>query len=258
MIKRAILLDDEQSAIDELQDYLQAFDFIKVVDTFKNLEAAEKGIIKYKPDLLFLDIRIKGEYVFKLLEKLRQRKYKYSIIFVSGYFKEHVFDVMESCNFSHFDYGYLHKPIDRSLLEEVLHKFQNFSNNIASANPPQDSIIIRDTKHGFTRIKFDHIIYFSSNGNHVNVYYRENGKLLRKVKKTSLSELEKVLPNNDDFFRISHAAIINSKCFYRTISGAKKKNLCVLRDDEIGILGENHHLNIPEDKWKLFRERFGF
>ena len=256
-MKRAIILDDEQSAIDELKSHLTAFDFIQVVDTFNNLRDAEKGIIQYKPDLLFLDIRIKGEYVFALLEKLRQRNIKYAIIFISGYFQEHLYDVMESCNFSPFDYGYVHKPIDKSLLEKVLAKFQNYSNGSPQNNLAQDSIIIKDLKQGYTRVKFEDIIYFRSSGNYVDVFFREGDKLASKAEKTTLKELEKILPP-DDFYRMSNAAIIKSKCFHQTIPKTKNTSSCILKDNVLGILDGEHILDIPEGKWKAFRERFGF
>ena len=77
----AILIDDEQKAIQILKSLLQEYcPQINIIDTANSLEAGFHSISTHQPDLVFLDIEMPGGSGFDLLKKLPHLNFE--IIFV--------------------------------------------------------------------------------------------------------------------------------------------------------------------------------
>lgn len=247
-MKSAIILDDEQPAINMLQSYLERFDFISVIDAFKSLDLAEHAIITHKPDLLFLDIRIKGQYVFSMLENLKTRHLSFSIIFVTGFYKEHLEDAINSCGFK-YPFSYISKPIDISILQEKLSDFQLLNQTEPGISSNKEYLIVKQSK-GFLRIRFNEIIYCESDGNYSNVFIWKNNKITRKNVQSSLRNMETQLPDHL-FFRMSSKHLINVDYFDEVIVDGKNRS-CLLRFDS---RLDPKILPIPENKWPNFKRR---
>jgi two-component system LytT family response regulator len=77
-----MIVDDESLARKMIKEYLQDFPEIKVVRECMNGKQAVKAINEYKPDLVFLDIRMPGMNGFEVLENINNMP---RIIFSTAY-----------------------------------------------------------------------------------------------------------------------------------------------------------------------------
>lgn len=104
MIK-AVIIDDEQHHREMIQILLEDyFPDIKVVEQAEGVEQAVAAIESQGPDLVFLDIEIKGGTGFHVLQKLKNRQFK--LIFITA-FNEFA---IQAIKFSAIDY--ILKPIN--------------------------------------------------------------------------------------------------------------------------------------------------
>src|SRR5882757_6126924 len=67
---RAILIDDERLAREEMKLHLVAYPDFELVGEAENADEAEAKINAAEPDLIFLDIQMPGRSGFDLLESL--------------------------------------------------------------------------------------------------------------------------------------------------------------------------------------------
>jgi two-component system LytT family response regulator len=115
MIK-ALIIDDEAVAVNLLDLMIKRhLPEIVEVKCETDPEKAIKLIIKYKPDILFLDIEMPYLNGFELLKALPQ--IPFGIVFTTAYDKY----AIQAIKFSALDY--LLKPIDASDLRETFNRF---------------------------------------------------------------------------------------------------------------------------------------
>lgn len=89
---RAIIIDDERLARKELNNLLENYPEIEIVDQAVNADEALEKIIQLDPELIFLDIQMPGKTGFELLEELEKVP---KVIFTTAYdeFAIKAFDV---------------------------------------------------------------------------------------------------------------------------------------------------------------------
>ena len=110
---RAIIIDDERLARKELNNLLENYPEIEIVDQAVNADEALEKIIQLDPDLIFLDIQMPGKTGFELLEELEKVP---KVIFTTAYdeFAIKAFDVNAL--------DYLLKPIQEERLKDTITK----------------------------------------------------------------------------------------------------------------------------------------
>lgn len=212
-IMRAIIIDDERLAREELKKLLKDYHEIEIIDEAKNPEEAIQKIKELKPDLLFLDIQMPGMTGFEMLKHLDEIP---QVVFVTAYdeFALKAFEVNAL--------DYVLKPVDPARLEETVKKLT--SNKEAefqsSAKTPQldrsnrtlgiaDQIFIKDGEKTFF-ISLKEVRMFESDGNYVKVYFDKSKPLILR----SLNSLEEKL-NPEYFFRANRKYIINLTWVHR-------------------------------------------
>ena len=79
---RAIIIDDERLARKELNNLLENYPEIEIVDQAVNADEALEKIIQLDPELIFLDIQMPGKTGFELLEELEKVP---KVIFTTAY-----------------------------------------------------------------------------------------------------------------------------------------------------------------------------
>ena len=110
---RAIIIDDERLARKELNNLLENYPEIEIVDQAVNADEALEKIIQLDPELIFLDIQMPGKTGFELLEELEKVP---KVIFTTAYdeFAIKAFDVNAL--------DYLLKPIQEERLKDAITK----------------------------------------------------------------------------------------------------------------------------------------
>lgn len=204
---RAILIDDERLARQELKSLLEPYSGIEIIGETGDPEEAVRMVKEQNPDLLFLDISMPGMNGFELLQKLDKSP---EVIFVTAYdeFALKAFEV------NAFDY--LLKPVEPARLDETLKKILSAEDEAGSTKSSPvtegggvlsgtDQVFVRDGEKCWF-VSLSEIRLFESEGNYVRVYFEENRPLILK----SLNALEEKL-SSKEFFRASRKHIINLK-----------------------------------------------
>ncbi len=123
---RAILIDDEQANLENLQGLLaKNCPEIKVVATANHIDDALEKVNLHRPDLIFLDIQMGETTGFDLLNKLSEKSFE--VIFVTAY--DHY--GIQAVKFAALDY--LLKPVDPDELKNAVSKAEErIKNKISS------------------------------------------------------------------------------------------------------------------------------
>ena len=113
---KALIIDDERLARNELRRLLAAHADIAIVGEAVDAEDATKKITALRPDLLFLDVQMPGADGFSLLEQLDPPLP--AVIFTTAYDEFAV----KAFEFNALDY--LLKPVDPNRLVAALEKLR--------------------------------------------------------------------------------------------------------------------------------------
>jgi two-component system LytT family response regulator len=203
MHKKAILIDDERLARNELRKLLQEYPEIEIVDEAANVDEAVKKIKEHTPDLIFLDIQMPGKTGFDLLNELEHTP---DIIFTTAYdeYALRAFDVNAL--------DYLLKPIEPKRLAEAIHKMEDLEEVVSSVSDvmqsrtllsENDQVFVKDGDRCWF-VRLGEIRLFESVGNYVKVFFASNKPLILK----SLNALEERLDERV-FFRANRKHIVN-------------------------------------------------
>ena len=198
---KAVLIDDERLARNELRRLLKAHSEIEVVGEAVNAVEAQERITELKPDLLFLDIQMPGDDGFTLLEKIDPPLPL--VIFTTAYDEFAV----KAFEFNALDY--LLKPVDPNRLITALEKLRNHAMRTgdAAANRERlgldDKVFVREGDHcWFVPVK--NIRLLESEGNYTRLYFDDHKPQLFR----SLTAMEERLDSRH-FFRANRKQVIN-------------------------------------------------
>jgi len=205
MHKKAILIDDERLARNELRKLLQDYPEIEIIDEAANVEEAVKKINSLSPDLIFLDIQMPGKTGFDLLNELDHTP---DIIFTTAYdeYALRAFDVNAL--------DYLLKPIEPKRLAEAIHKLEDYEDaaspltdvtQVRTILSENDQVFVKDGDRCWF-VRLGEIRLFESVGNYVKVFFSANKPLILK----SLNALEERL-DEKVFFRANRKHIVNMR-----------------------------------------------
>ena len=114
-MQKAIIIDDERLARNELKKLLLEFPEIEVIDEAANATEGIEKIETLNPDLIFLDILMPGKTGFDMLQELDRAPH---VIFTTAY-DEYALKAFEVNALD-----YLMKPIEPKRLADALQKLQ--------------------------------------------------------------------------------------------------------------------------------------
>lgn len=196
---KAIIIDDERLARQELKNQLAAFKEIEVVAECSNSEEGKLKIEELKPDVIFLDIQMPGKTGLELIEEISALP---EVVFVTAY------DEYALRAFEVNALDYLLKPIQPNRLAETIKKLlakedKETKKEINTPLDENDQVFVKDgEKCWFVRLSS--VRLFESEGNYVRVYFDSFRPLILR----SLNNLDTRL-NQKAFFRASRKHIIN-------------------------------------------------
>lgn len=205
---RAIIVDDERLARNELRNLLSEFPEIEIIDEANNAAEALLKIKEQQPDVVFMDIHMPGTNGIEALQQLKELDEIPKVIFVTA-FDDHA---IEAFRLNALDY--LLKPVDPARLNETINKlvsseedenFEALQQNTRKDRllSVEDKIFIKDGEKCFY-VSLQEIRYFESMGNYVKVYFKNFKPMILR----SLNSLEERL-SADHFFRANRKYIIN-------------------------------------------------
>lgn len=125
---KILLIDDERKATDSLRMMLERFIAgEKQVESCNDARQAAIMIHNFKPDLIFLDIRMPHLNGFEVLDAVVAKDFK--VIFTTAYDEY----AIRAIRFSAFDY--LLKPVDA---EELMQVFRRFEQSLSEISQPKE------------------------------------------------------------------------------------------------------------------------
>jgi two-component system, LytTR family, response regulator len=202
---KALIIDDERLARNELRRLLENFPKVNIVGEASNADEAIILIDELKPDLLFLDIQMPGKTGFDLLSSLENEVP--DVIFTTAY-DEYAIKAFE---FNALDY--LLKPIELHRLSEAIQKVENEINSqIEKRNSAKEGVkLLGEADQVFVKdgekcwfVRLGKVRVFESIGNYVRLYFDDQKPLVLK----SLNALEDRL-DPKTYFRANRKHIIN-------------------------------------------------
>lgn len=200
---KALLIDDERLARNELRRLLAAHKDIEIAGEAADVEEALEKIAALKPDLLFLDVQMPGADGFSLLERLEGGVPL--VIFTTAYDEFAV----KAFEFNALDY--LLKPVDPSRLGAALEKLRlrGAPGADGDAAAPRtrlsldDKVFVREGDQcWFVPVK--NIRLLESEGNYTRVHFDDSKPQLFR----SLTAMEERL-DPKHFFRANRKQVIN-------------------------------------------------
>ncbi len=202
---KAIIIDDERLARNELKKLLTEFPDIEVVGEAANADDGLDKIENLSPDIIFLDIQMPGKTGFDMLLQLDKAPH---VIFITAYdeFALKAFEVNAL--------DYLMKPVEPKRLADALQKIllaeeKELAAAMVGLNrgmlSESDQVFVKDGEKCWF-VKLGEVRLFESMGNYAKVYFGANKPLILK----SLNALEERLDERI-FFRANRKHIVNMR-----------------------------------------------
>ena len=184
-MRTAIIVDDEEAGLANMERLLGYCEDINVVARTKDPEKAVSLITEHKPDILFLDVEMPRMSGFEVLEITRNQGLSPVVIFTTGY-NQYAIKAIKAQAFD-----YLLKPIVLDELKETLKRLSNNSNKEHGINSeiknmlsPREIEILELVVLGKTSKEIDETLFISKTT--VDTHRRN---LLEKTGCRSTSEL---------------------------------------------------------------------
>jgi two-component system LytT family response regulator len=245
MIK-AILIDDEQNALEMLEWLLKTYcPMVQVVAMCNNGEAGIAAIHKHKPDVVFLDIEMPKMNGFDMLEQFDSLFF--DVVFTTAYNK---FAIKA---FRYSALNYLLKPVDPEDLQATIKRLEDRKSTMGKdqlnlllenmknlSNPVQR--IALSTGDGLIFVNTADIMYCQAESNYTNVVLTNKNKIL--VAKT-LKDIDETL-SGKDFFRVHNSFLININQIKKFVRG----------DGGYILMNDDTQITIARSKREEFFEMF--
>ena len=207
---RAIIIDDEPLARQELKRLLSNYDFINIIDDAGSVSEAKDKINYHNPDLIFLDIDLGSQSGFNLLEYF---ELSFHVIFVTAY------DEYALRAFEVNALDYLQKPVHPERLKESLKRLGSQYNEEPNTQlRPFDKLLLRQHKSS-KFISVDSITYIEAQGDYTRVCIKEN---VKGIMHNTMKKWVELLPEKI-FYQLHRSYIVNINHIEELVKGANNK-----------------------------------
>lgn len=238
---RAMIVEDEQEALDLLSGLLESTGLATVVASTQDPFMAVELLSLHEPDMLFLDIRMPGMSGFDILNELRKLGTVNTHVVVTTAHDEYA---LKAFDYAAFDY--LLKPIDPDRLLDTLQRFsQNGKRGVAERTDAllgSDKILIFKGITGVTFIDTSDVVFIAADGNYSNFHFI-SGRV--ETVTALLGTVEMHL--GKQFFRTGRSCIINT--LYLSRIDMKQQQCVFIRDNK------EYRCEISRDKVKQLMDR---
>ncbi len=195
---RTIIVDDARLVREELGTLLSEYPEIEVIGEASAVDQAARLIEEARPDVIFLDIQLRGETGFDLLEKADISS---KVIFITAY------DQYAIRAFEVNALDYLLKPIRKERLAKAIQKL--LPNEEIKAGPrgrvQYDDVVYMMINSSLKFIKVAMLKCIMAEGKYSYIVY---GGSKKDIVSKTLQEWEEILPDKY-FVRIHRSTIVN-------------------------------------------------
>lgn len=207
--ERILIVEDDVNIAENIEEILELLGYINI-DIANSANQAVKIIKKYKPDLVFMDIKLKGDKDGIELGEIVHQMVDVPIVFVTSYSDPTIIERAKRINPA----GFIVKPFNtndiHAIVEIVLYnKRVKPSVESVTAKPLDESpYLVTDavfikSDNAFERVPYENIYYVEANGNMVTIFTKAKNYSIRK----SMKDMEDKLPTNM-FLRVQKSFIV--------------------------------------------------
>ena len=219
MNKKAIIIDDEPHCRNVIARILEEHcPEIMIEATCSDGIEGLAAILRYRPEIVFLDVEMPRMNGFQMLEALEPGDLDFTLIFTTAYDK---FAVMA---FKYSAFNYLLKPIDDAELVATIQKLHRTGTPVSQLqylksnfhNPTSFHKLTIATQRGITFIELEDIMALEADSNYTKIYL-QNGETVLASK--TLGYFDELLNERNAFFRTHKQYIINLNFIKEYIAG---------------------------------------
>ncbi|MFN2396888.1 MAG: response regulator, partial [Bacteroidales bacterium] len=208
---KILVVEDESIVAKDIQNSLKKMGY-QVPTTVSSAEKAIEEIEENRPDLILMDIMLKGQ--MSGIEAANHIKERFGIplIFLTAYADDNTLSKAKITE----PYGYIIKPFKEKELQttiemalykhekdEVVKKERDLYHSIIENKESKDSIFVR-ADYRLNKINFDDIFYVEALKDYVVINTSDNSYTTH----TTMKEMVRILPQKD-FVRIHRSFIVN-------------------------------------------------
>ncbi|MFC3879689.1 LytR/AlgR family response regulator transcription factor [Algoriphagus namhaensis] len=208
--ERILIVEDEISIAENIQEILELLGYVNI-DIANSANQCIKVIKKYRPDLIFMDIKLKGDKDGIELGEIVKQMVDAPLVYVTSYSDPTIIERAKRINPA----GFIVKPFNtndiHAIVEIVLYNKRTKPSTeapsvaVVSDSPflVNDAVFIK-ADNAFEKVPYEDIYYVEANGNMVGIFTRNREYSIRK----SMKEIEDILPSNL-FLRVQKSYIVN-------------------------------------------------
>ncbi len=208
---KILVVEDESIVAKDIQNSLKKLGY-QVPTTVSSAEKAIEEIEENKPDLILMDIMLKGQMSGIEAANVIKERFGIPLIFLTAYADDNTLSKAKITE----PYGYIIKPFKEKELQttiemamykhekdEVIKKERDLYHSIIENKESKDSIFVR-ADYRLNKINFDDIFYVEALKDYVVINTFDNSYTTH----TTMKEMVRILPTKD-FVRIHRSFIVN-------------------------------------------------
>lgn len=227
---RVLIVDDERLARSAVRSTVGELDGVAVAGEAGSVEEAAEKLRAEAPDVILLDVQMRGETGFELLDRIDAAV---QVVFVTAYddYAVRAFEVNAL--------DYLLKPVDPDRLAEALRRARQTDTALPedeTTDPDAlqyDDLFFYEESRQPRFIRISDIVFIQAAGNYTELHLSNDTTALTS---TTLSTWEKRLPDAH-FVRVHRSTIVNVERVERVDkTGARSYQVVVeTRDDPLAM-----------------------
>lgn len=199
---QVVIIDDEKHIRDGLKILLNRYTYIQILGEASSLEEAKILIERTKPDLVFLDIMLKNETGFNLLDVISVLDFR--LVFITAYNEF----AIKAFKYNAFDY--LLKPLDLDELDDTLNRLQSQKGlnktqvELSKKNKDFKNLLVK-TNRQIHVLPLEDIIRCQADQGYTHFFMKDGQQILSSK---TLKEYNSILPD-DQFIRVHQSHLVN-------------------------------------------------
>lgn len=230
------IVDADASSKLQLEHFLEDYEDFSCLDQARDKESGLNSIIKYLPDIVFVNLGERAYEYFHMVTELYQYMKELPILIGISRTKDFAYDAIK---YNFFDYWLL--PYNEFDIRKTIRRLQK----LQPANEAPPTLVLK-SYNDYQYIDTDDILYLKADNNTTD-FHMKDGRVISAFK--TLKTFENQLPKN--FIRVHQSYILNRNYVSRINYG---KSVCALKSSKTQLpFSRSYRPKIDELKKVLSR-----
>lgn len=207
--ERILIVEDDVNIAENIEEILELLGYVNI-DIANSANQAIKVVKKYRPDLVFMDIKLKGDKDGIELGEIIKQMVDAPLVYVTSYSDPTIIERAKRINPA----GFIVKPFNtndiHAIVEIVLYnkRTKPAAETVAVRAKDESPYLVEDAvfikaDNAYERVPYEEIYYVEANGNMVTIYTKGRNFTIRK----SMKDMEEKLPPHL-FLRVQKSFIV--------------------------------------------------